>query len=198
MEQANKSPEARLDRIEYWVRNQRILSLLIFVGVAVIGIGEVVRSGSEILTAVGLKSESALELANDNAKSELSRRLIELAWRRIFWTRNFYTRVESRRPQPELDYSWNKLMDCIADWSADYMVFMNSIERYYPKTDKATQLRAIQIEFLSLDDELRLLRNLGTGPDNGSAIKAVKDRADKLNEDLYFFALAKHSGDATK
>lgn len=93
-----------------------------FCGIAIIGIGEVVKNGSEMLIAMGLKTETALEMAKNSAKSELSRKLTELAWRRIFWARNFVRRVDLGRPQEEMNYSWNKLMNSVADWSGQDLV----------------------------------------------------------------------------
>ena len=189
MAKTKETPEARLDRMDHWVRNQRILSLLMFCGIAIIGIGEVVKNGSEVLIAMGLKTEKALEMANNSAKGELSRKLTELGWRRISWTRNFVRRVESGRPQEELDYSWNKLMDSIADWSADYVVLMNAIDEYYPRTGKLGQLEDIQNRFLELEQPLVALRQTPSKND----IQNIKGKIDELNEKLYFFALAKHA-----
>ena len=83
-----------------------------------------------LLASVGLIQEKTLQLAADNAKGDFSRQLIDLAWRRLFWSRNYVEKVHLRRPQSELDYSWNKHLDTVADWSAEYMVNVNGMEKF--------------------------------------------------------------------
>jgi hypothetical protein len=180
--------ETRFGRIEKWFRNEPIFSVVIFIGVLIGGVGGFLKNSSDILIATGLKQEKTLELVNDTAKAEFSRKLIELAWRRLFWTRNFVRRVELERPPSELDYSWNKYLDTVADWSADIMVNINGVEKYYPKTEKPSQFGAIQSKFLALEDPLVKLRTSAPG----EAIKTVgsiKVQVDELNNQLYFFAL---------
>ena len=97
----HKPPEreqTRLDRMERWLRNQPVLSVIILAGIILVGIGEVVQSGSEILVTLGLKEEKTLKLAADSAKGEFSRKLTELAWRRIFWTQNYIARLKGKTP----------------------------------------------------------------------------------------------------
>lgn len=60
-----------------------IFSVLILLSAVIIGISEVVQHGSELLWSLGIVQEKALHLANDNAKGELSRKLTDLAWRRV-------------------------------------------------------------------------------------------------------------------
>src|ERR1700722_3601877 len=86
--------ETRSSRIEKWFRNEPIFSVVIFIGVLIGGVGGFLKNSSDILIAIGPKQEKTLELVNDSAKAEFSRKLIELAWRRLFWTRNFVRRVE--------------------------------------------------------------------------------------------------------
>jgi hypothetical protein len=183
--------ETRLDRIEKWFRNEPIFSVVVFIAILVTGVSEVVKHGSDLLITTGLKQEKTLELANATAKADFSRRLVELAWRRLFWTRNFVRRVELKRSPAELDYSWNKYLDTVADWSADIMVNINGLELFYAGTDKPSQFEAIQTKFLALEDLLVDLRT--TQQETGSeTIAKIKGAVDELNTDLYFFALNKY------
>jgi|ERR1017187_5534284 hypothetical protein len=180
--------ETRLGRIEKWFRNEPIFSVVIFISVLVGGVGQFVKNSSDILVATGLKQEKTLELANDTAKAEFSRKLVEVAWRRLFWTRNFVRRVELGRPPAELDYSWNKYLDTVADWSADMMVNINGLEKYYPHTEKSSQFDAIQSKFLALEGSLVQVR-MAKPEDASDAIGPLKTQVDELNTELYFFAL---------
>src|SRR5882724_5402799 len=108
----------RLEKMEKWLRNQPVISIIILVGGATIAISEFVRHGSDLLSDLGIKEEKALHLAQDSAKGELSQKLTELAWRRMFWSRNYAQKVHLKRPMSEQDYSWNKHLDTVADWSS--------------------------------------------------------------------------------
>ena len=208
MHAASPQPEikaTRVDRIEHWFRNQPIFSILIFAGIAVIAVSEVAQHGSDLLIRVGLKQEKTLELATENAKGELSRKLVALASKRIFWTRNYYTRVELARPPEEIDYSWNRQLDAVAEWSTDLITNLNTIREYYPTSDKLGQFDHIHEEFRQLESTLVLLRSTEEGlrrkPLSGTASgeeqeKQVKDliekagsMTDQINYDLYMFAL---------
>jgi hypothetical protein len=182
------TPETRLERMERWFRNEPIFSMVILVGTLVIGTSEVVKHSTDLLVATGIKPEKTLELARDTAKADFSRRLVELAWRRIFWTRNFVRRVELARPPSELEYSWNKYLDTVADWSADIMVNINGLEQYYAGTEKPAQFGAIQDKLRALEDPLVDLRSAAMNPPR-DLITQVKSKIDEINGDLYWFAL---------
>jgi hypothetical protein len=141
----------RLDRMERWFRNQPVFSVMILAGIALIGLSEVAQKGSDLLIILRLKQEKTLQLAADNAKGELSRKLIQLAWRRLFWTQNYIARVQAHRPPAELEYTWNKHLETVADWSAEYMVNLNGMEQFYPNSEKATQFQKIHEKFRDLE-----------------------------------------------
>jgi hypothetical protein len=193
MRESRQKNETRLERMERWFRNEPIIAVVMLIGICVIGVSEVVKHGSDLLIAVGLKHEKTLELAKDTAKAEFSRRLIELAWRRLFWTRNFVRRVELSRPPLELDYSWNKYLDSVADWSADLMVNINGLEQYYAGTEKPSQFNAIQAKFLNLEDLLVKLRSVVSKSETPNLIAETKALIDEVNADLYYFALNRHA-----
>ncbi len=193
---ATRSPttdKTLLERMEEWFRNQPVFAVLIIASAMFLGVAEVINHGNDFLVTIGLRQEKTLELATNTAKAEFSRRLIESAWRRLFWSRNFVARVERQRPAQELDFSWNKYLDSVADWSADLMVNMNALDEYYGKTDKPLQFQKIQDEFISLEGQLADLRD----PDkrNQPAIDKVKSEIDQINTDLYFFSLNRNPGE---
>ena len=184
--------ETRLKQMERRLQNQRIFSVVILIGISVIGVSEVVKHGSDLLIAVGLKKEKALELARDTAKAEFSRRLVQVAWRRLFWARNFVRKVELSRPPAELDHSWDRYLDTVADWSADMMVNVNGLEQYYSGTEKPAQFEAIQKKLLGLENLLMNLRLATTTAATAEIIARAKSLLDEVNTDLYFFALNRH------
>jgi hypothetical protein len=186
-----KAKETLFEKMDRWLRNQPLFAVLILAGMAIIGTAEVVQHGSDLLVALGLKQEKTLELAANNAKGELSRKLIELAWRRLFWTENYVARMQAQRPISELDYTWNKHLDAVADWSSEYMVNLNGMEQFYPNSEKAAQFQAIHQKFRKLEyQHIVPLRGVqADGADHSKELKAAQDLADQLNVDLYFFAL---------
>jgi len=168
----------------------------------VIAISKVAQHGSDLLIRVGLKQEKTLQLATESAKGELSRKLVALASRRIFWSRNYYTRVQLARSPDEIDYSWNKQLETVADWSTDLITNLNTIREYYPTSDKLTQFNHIHEEFREQEASLVLLRTTeeslrrtpSAGTPNGkeqveSLIEKVGKMTDQINYDLYMFAL---------
>jgi hypothetical protein len=196
--------DTRVDRAERWFRNQPLTSVLIIVGICVIGVSEVMQHGTDLLVRIGILKETTLQLSTQTAKGELSRNLVALASRRIYWTRNYYTRLELGRPPEELDYSWNKQLDAVADWSADVITNVNTIREYYPHSDKLEQFIHIHDEFRALENDLVTLRNMQEDDMkkphfNGSTkqrkdqtkelISKVKKSTDQVNYDLYMFAL---------
>jgi hypothetical protein len=193
MPTAKSKGETRLERMEKWFRNEPLFSILILVATIMAGAAEAVQHGSDLLVVAGLKQEKTLELARDTAKAEFSRRLVEAAWRRVFWTRNFVRRAELSRPPAELDYSWNKYLDSVADWSSEIMVNINGLEQYYPGTEKPSQFDAIQRKFLTLEEMLVTLRTAETSSST-LVIPRAKSLIDEINTDLYFFALNRAPG----
>jgi hypothetical protein len=188
---ATEREQTHLDRMERWFRNQPVLSVLILASIILVGIGEVVQRGSEMLVTLGLKEEKTLKLAADNAKGEFSRKLTELAWRRIFWTQNNIARLKAKRPQSELDYSWGKHLDTVADWSADYLVNVQGMDEFYPRSGKAAQFEAIHESLRDLEDcrivPLRMLDS--NGRDHSTEAQTAKDFLDRINVSLYFLVL---------
>jgi hypothetical protein len=181
----------RLDKMERWIRNQRLLSILILISLGVIGTAEFVQKGSELLVNLGLKKEKRLQLAEDNAKGDLSRRLTELAWRRIFWTQNYLAKMRLKRPQSELDYSWNKHLDTVADWSSEYMVNLNGLQKFYPGTAKARQFEEIHQSLADLEQCRIVHLRLQSSEQSERSVQLQGAFAilDQINTDLYFFVL---------
>jgi hypothetical protein len=197
---ATKVQETRLDRMERWFRNQPIFSVLILAGIALIGLSEVVQKGSDLLIVLRLKQEKTLQLAAENAKGELSRKLIELAWRRLFWTENYIARMEAHRPPSELDYTWNKHLETVADWSSEYMVNLNGMEQFYPNSVKAAQFQSIHEKFRDLEYNhvVQLRKAELEQRDLSNDLDSAKKLANQLNEDLFYFALNKSGEEAKK
>jgi hypothetical protein len=76
---------------------------------------------------------------------------MKLAWSRLFWSENYIARLNANRPPTELTYTWNKHLDTVAEWSAEYMVILNGLEKFYPNSDKATEFQTIHDEFRELE-----------------------------------------------
>jgi hypothetical protein len=196
--------------MERWFRDEPIFSVAIFFGIAVIAISEFASHGTDLLTRFGFAKEKTLELATENAKGELSRKLVALASRRIFWTRNYYKRVELDRPVEELDQAWMKYVDTVADWSADLITNSNAMTEYYANTDKPAQFNRIHKEFKDLEGGMIALRTSEEAirkvspahredERKAAVLLAARVRSciDAINVDVYFFALNEKSPEAT-
>ena len=165
-------------------------------GISVVSVSEVVKHASELLIAAGLKQQKRLELARGTVKAGFPRRLVELAWRRLFWTRNFVRRMELSRPSTELDYSWNKYLDSVADWSAEMMININGLEQYYGGTEKPSQFNADQGKFLVFEELLVKLRSATPDVVTPDQMEQAKALIDEVNSDFYYFALNRHTSPA--
>jgi hypothetical protein len=177
-----------LDKMETRLRNEPVIAVILLLSAVIIGTSEVVQHGSELLADTGIREEKTLSLAKDNAKEDLSRRLTELAWRRLFWTGNYVEKVRLKRPQVELDYSWNKHLDTVADWSSDFMVNLNGMEKFYPHGSKAADFQAIHEKFRDIEGKVVALRTIDAA-DQDNAIANLKLAIDDVNTALYWFVL---------
>jgi hypothetical protein len=193
-----RSVKDLVKEFEEWVHKTPVLAVPVILGTLVVGTGEVLSHWSEILDFFHPKKEVALELTFQTAKGDFSRRFAELAWRRLFWTRNYLEKIRRDRALAEQDYAWNKHLDSVADWSADSIVNMNGFEEYYPNTNKSGEFDQINDDFRKL--ELSLVDVRTTAP--GDHQKALADclakqdgEIDKLNTKLYFFALNRGPND---
>jgi hypothetical protein len=178
-------------RAESRLRDEPIVALLILIGTLVVATGEVVENWSNIMIGLGIKQDLALQLATQGAKGDFSRKFAELAWARLFWTRNFTERARRNVPQPDLDYSWNKHLDTVAAWSSELLVNINGFEEFYPNTDKSKTFDAINQSFRDLEV---LVVDLRFSSDKGNAIKLIETingQMDQLNVCLYWFCLNK-------
>ncbi len=203
MEAKSDKEPTRVDRMERWFRNQPILAVVIVVGLIIIAASEVVQHWSDLMIRLGITEEKTLQLSTSNAKGELSRALVTLASKRIFWTRNYYTRVELGRASDDIDYSWNKHIETVAEWSAQYITNLNAIAEYYPKSEKSSQFDHIHDEFRDLEGNLAELRNTELAFRHGALplnlktatkrvedlLKLIKTQTDQVNVDVFFFAL---------
>lgn len=160
-----------IQKMEDRLRNEPILAAIILIGTLIIATGEVVENWSSIMIALGMKQELALQLATQGAKGDFSRKFAELAWARLFWTRNFAERTRRNVPKPDLDYSWNKHMDTVAAWSSELLVNINGFAEFYSNTDKPKTFDAINQWFLGLED---LTVKLRFSSDKGEVEKLIK------------------------
>ena len=150
-----------------------------------------------MLVTLGLKQEKALQLADESAKGEYSRKVIELAYRRKFWTDNYVARLEAGRPQEELDYTWNKHLEAVADWSSELMVTTGAMGKFYKGTIKPDEFQNIHSQFSDIETKcivpLRKFKPSDGASARSAAISAAKAarscRKNDLGYDLYCFAL---------
>jgi hypothetical protein len=187
-----KSEETRLDRMYRWFRDKLFFSVVILCSAAIIGISELAVKGSDLMVALGLKQEKALQLADETAKGDLSRRVIELAYRRKFWTENYIARLHAGRPQQELDYTWNKQLDAVADWSSELMVTTNGMNKFYKGTSKPDEFQNIHNQFSEIETKCIVPLRRFTANDNRKHLEeenVAKNAEDQLGFDLYCFAL---------
>jgi hypothetical protein len=185
------SRDTLLDRMERWFRNQPVFSALMLCSAVVIGTSEVTEKGSNLMVDLGLKKEKALQLADKTAKGDLSRKVIELAYRRKFWTENYIARLNNGRPQEELDYTWNKHLDTVADWSSELMVTRNGMDQFYKGTNKSEEFQNIHNQFSEIETQCIVPLRRFKANDNQKHLdeeNIAKEAENQLGYDLYCFA----------
>jgi hypothetical protein len=154
-----------------------------------------------VLTALRLKTDKSLALAGAGSRDEISRNLVKIAWRRMYWARVFMFRMNANAPQAEVDSAWMRFNDASAEWNENLMISIKALAEYYPHTKKREQFEFdIQGRWLGISQILFDLR-YRTPKDPVARQNMIDDlqaRMDTLNNLLYEFVLGEPSPRARK
>ena len=148
-----------------------------------------------------LKPDS-LHMARDTAKGSFSRELMQTAWGRLFWMRQFASSVEDDLPTEAQITSWDKYVEALDHWNKDLMVNIMTLREYYDD-DKAKDFEFdIQSRFAQANICMRRIRFRADyekrsdatcvfgNKRGGSAIENIHQlnrSLDELNEKLFCF-----------
>jgi len=203
----NENTPIRLDAIKRSISNNSIGAVILLVVGILIGAGQLTEAINKLLVAGGFKPD-ALMLANEDAKGELTRRLIELGYKRIFWIQNYVARykrikiggdslMESREKSPNLissmadesdiDLAWNEYIKTVEGWSMNLVINEQLINRYH-SDEKSETFDGIHNSFRDIHADLVTMRynNLGR-PVADSILVEIKTKTDVLNTEILFF-----------
>jgi hypothetical protein len=189
------SAEKRWRKFIRWFSDGKIVVGLL-VG-ALIGIGTLVDTVDRLQVFLGLKRSAALQLAEDNFQSQLTRDLDALAWKRMFWMRHVIQDATIGAEKARSDEIWKKYFEVLEEWNTKLMLHIILLERYYGPDRSEEFEHTIQPIFVSAH---RCLMKLHTGlfitgesecgakPTSKDEDIAVADaRVNEANKKLYFF-----------
>ena len=126
-----------------------------------------------------------LRLTEESARGEFSRRLTELAYRRIFWANNYVGRIKRKAQAVDIDIAWNNYMNTVGDWSVTLVGNRLQLSEFYG-SEKENEFNTVVDDGLkSIHASLITLRYPDSSPED---LDAVFQKIDKVNEDVYFFA----------
>jgi len=201
-DQAESQPEEP-DMVEgwrkYWLNKPVIAGLIFFIGLLT-GAADLKE---HIWKLLDIDQKNTLALEKEGKKAEISRRLVELAWKRLFWGRDYLALRERDVGTAAQDAAWTQYIAASAEWNSELMIFINALQLYYPKPQRGGSKKVdvfqghIQPCFTEVGKLLVDVRYLGAEDTNTPPPKAeIEDRIataraniDALNRTLYFFAL---------
>ena len=149
----------RVEQIKAAAFNHPVIAILLIVFATLIAVGNVADSLDKILVGIGMRRD-ALDLAAGDAKGEFSRRLVNLAWRRLFWSNTFTARVLRNAPAEDLNEAWKQYTATVADWSAELVTMRQFLNEHYTEsrtaifTEVHTQFRGIHTDMVKLRYEM--------------------------------------------
>jgi hypothetical protein len=187
------------------IKNYWPSAFLIAVGIVLAATANVVKDIVQARDVIWPKKSDALLLADQTAKSDFSRQLTRIAWRRMFWARQFVARKNLDMPAADQDSAWSKYYEATADWNENLMVFYQALETYYPHSNKRSALEGdlqsrwseihrnlIVLRYPTLAQDKEKQRILGFDVDHSDSPRsapAVAKMIDEFNPVMYFFVL---------
>jgi hypothetical protein len=202
-----ESPPDESDKVARWRKhwlNKPVIAGLIFVIGLITGAADLKEHIWKILD---IDQKNALALEKEGKKAEISRALVELAWKRLFWARDYLALRERGATTSAQDAAWNQYIAATAEWNTELMIFVNGVELYYPNPQRGHKkvdvfLNQIQPCFTEVGNLLADVRYLGSEDANTPPSQAeiadqtavAKANINALNRTLYFFALDEDQG----
>ena len=179
-------------QLEKWIsrlKNHKIFSAVLFIGIAVIALASFTDAVDKILVFAKLKAD-ALTLARDSARDEFSRQLTRSAWKRLYWSRVYLTRTKLGAPLQEREEAWRKLLEAAEDWNVNSMIDIDGLAFYYGAQKSEQFELSIQPKFDTIGTSIRSIRyaTIQKGEEPSEAeIQRINDLIDSLNVELYVF-----------
>ena len=195
---------ARIRLLEIRAKNNWLfLCLGLLAGFLIFG-GTTIKAINDIVEIFEPKPD-ALSVAREGTRDQISRDFVETAYRRLYLSRNFLSRIDRRAPSPEIYEAWTLLTRTIEYMASRTLVYANSFEDFYGDARRAEYENGIQIDFNSITNSVVNLRYSQTVrklefPDGSNAalteaegtelkneIKTLNDKLDRLTVRIYLF-----------
>ena len=109
--------------------------VVLFVGALLTGIAAispVFDFWEKAQVAFGFKPDQ-LQIARDTEKGAFSKRLVENAWRRLFWMRRYGLDVEDGLPLATRNDDWSSYLKALEIWNTELMTNIMQLKKYYNK-----------------------------------------------------------------
>lgn len=199
----------RLTRVERSLDQIKRSALFLIIGFLLSGVlfsGELARSIKDLRDLI-TDSSDALVVSEADSQARITRDLTETAWRRLYWSRNFLTRINRQAVASEIHEAWVNLLKSSEEMAAKTMVYSITLGQYYGLERRAFFENEIQGGFTNLGESLtkfryspavRKLESAAVGtqptlpPDQEAEIEkqifTIKREIDDLNITLYQFA----------
>jgi hypothetical protein len=178
-----------VDVLLNFFKNNVFTSVIIVVGLLLVSFAQVTESSNQLLRTFGLIH--TYDVGQESARGRFSSALVETAWNRLFWMRNYAEKVKRRAPIQEQDKSWDKFMSATEKWSSNIMNYYIGLDEYYKDGKKRRNLEyTIQP---MINRATALMVNLRYSVAALDSIAIIKDVAkihktvDSINYKLYSF-----------
>ncbi len=206
----NKAEEKTLTQYDIAKRdllNNPFAAVIVLITGIVIGASQIPDAVNKLLVTFGVKPD-ALTLANNDAKSGLTRNLIELGYKRIFWIQNYYARYkrieleidslgqsENKSAQiinrmvekSDINLAWNEYIKTVEGWSMNLVINQQLIGKYY-SDEKSQTFDQIHNEFQQIHEKLVSVRYKSMYKNETAKIfSEIKTDTEMLNTKLLFF-----------
>ncbi|MGQ7856595.1 hypothetical protein ACUN24_20350 [Pedobacter sp. WC2501] len=177
----------QVDILIGFLQNNKFTGAIIFLGIILIAFAKVTESGDQLMRTFGLIK--TYEVGQESPRGRFSAALIENAWNRIFWMRNYTRKVELGATKDEQAKSWDKLIQATEGWSSNLMNYYIGLDEYYPDGVKRKLLEnVIQPKFeesTSMIVDIKYNMDSLNQAELGERITKVKNSVDLLNSELY-------------
>ncbi|HEX9939933.1 MAG TPA: hypothetical protein VGB15_22555 [Longimicrobium sp.] len=175
----------RLDRLKSAAYNHPVMVALLIVLATIAAMGEFADRWNSLLVGVGVRPD-VLDVAADDAKGAFSRRLTELAWRRLYWSNTFTGRVKRNAPPGDSDEAWRQYSETVADWSAELVNMQGFLDEHYGVERSKifqrvhSQFQAIHLETVKLRYESAAVDSAG----RANMAEAIQQQNNSVNLQL--------------
>lgn len=199
----NNNPEKKATRVDLLItffKNNPFTAIIIVFCLALIGFSNATESGEKLLRSFGIIKKYDVNLATERGR--FSWDLIESAWNRMFWMRNYTERVRKRASADDQAKSWQKLMDATEKWSTELMNYYIGLDTYYQDSHKRDTLEVRIVPSInSAMQQIVDLRYTLSSLDSlevENRVKKIQDSISEINIALYRFVDQKPIGIAEK